>query len=43
MQTKDQLQRAEEALAKFGDNEEVAWLKKELNALYDKEEKMWQQ
>ncbi|KAL4627231.1 hypothetical protein ACB092_05G153400 [Castanea dentata] len=42
-QTKDRLWRAEVASAKSGDFEEVDRLKRELNVLYDKEEKMWQQ
>ena len=39
--TKDRLWRAEEVSARFGNYEEVAELKKELYALYDKEDKMW--
>ena len=41
--TKDQLWRAEEASAKSRKYEEVDRLKRELNILYDKEEKMWHQ
>ena len=41
--TKDQLWRAKEASAKSRKYEEVDRLKRELNILYDKEEKMWQQ
>ena len=41
--TKDQLWRAEEASAKSRKYEEVNRLKRELNILYDKEEKMWHQ
>ena len=40
---KELLWRVEEASASFGNLEEIARLKKELNSLYDKEEKMWQQ
>ena len=40
---KEQLQRAEEASANFGNLKEIVCLKKELNSLYDKEENMWQQ
>lgn len=36
------LWRTEKASARFGKYEEVDWLKRELNILYDKEEKMWQ-
>ena len=39
--TKDRLWRAEEVSARSGNYEEVAQLKKELYALYDKEDKMW--
>lgn len=42
-QAKDQLWHAEEVSAKIGDLEEVIRIKMELNALFDKEEKMWQQ
>ena len=42
-QIKDCLWRAEAASVKIGDYEEVARLKKDLNDLLDKEEKMWQQ
>lgn len=42
-QVKDQLWHAEEVLAKIGEHEEVIQIKMELNALYEKEEKMWQQ
>lgn len=42
-QVKEKLWHAEEVSAKSGDNEEVIQLKKELNVLHDKEEKMWQQ
>ena len=41
--TKDQLWRAEEASTKSRKYEEVDRLKRELNILYDKEEKMWHQ
>ena len=41
--TKDQLWRAKEASAKSRKYEEVDRLKRELNILYDKEEKMWHQ
>lgn len=42
-QLKDRLWRAKEVSARFGNSEEVAQLKKELNVLLDKEEQMWQQ
>ena len=42
-QTKDRLWRAEDDSARIGEFEEVDRLKRELNILYDKEEKMWQQ
>ena len=42
-QLKDQLWRAKEVSARFGNFEEVAQLKKELNVLLDKEEQLWQQ
>lgn len=42
-QAKDQLWHAEEVSARTGDLEEVIRIKMELNALFDKEEKMWQQ
>ena len=42
-QLKDQLWRAKEVSARFGNSEEVVQLKKELNVLLDKEEQMWQQ
>ena len=42
-QVKEKLWHAEEVLARSGDHEEVIRLKKELNVLHDKEEKMWQQ
>lgn len=40
---KEKLWRAEAASASSSNLEEVVHLKKELNCLYDKEEKMWQQ
>ena len=40
---KEKLWHAEEVSARSGDHEEVIRLKKELNVLHDKEEKMWQQ
>ena len=40
---KEKLWHAEEVLARSRDHEEVIRLKKELNVLHDKEEKMWQQ
>ena len=40
---KDQLWHAEEVLAKTGEHKVVVWIKKELNTLYGKEEKIWQQ
>ena len=42
-QTKDRLWRAKDVSVKSGKCDEVDRLKKELNVLYDKEEKMWQQ
>jgi len=42
-QVKEQLWHAKEVSARSRDHEEVVRLKKELNVLYDKEEKMWQQ
>lgn len=41
--TKDLLWKAEEASARCGKYEEIDRLKRELNILYDKEEKMWKQ
>ncbi|XP_030939934.1 uncharacterized protein LOC115964836 [Quercus lobata] len=41
--TKEWLWRAEDVSARFGNCEVVDRLKKELNVLYDNEEKMWQQ
>ena len=40
---KDRLWRAKDDSARSGNFEEVDCLKRELNVLYDKEEKMWQQ
>ena len=40
---KEKLWHAEEVSTRSGDHEEVIQLKKELNVLHDKEEKMWQQ
>ena len=40
---KEPLWRAEEASANSRNLEEIVYLKKELNSLYDKEENMWQQ
>ena len=40
---KEKLWHAEEVSARSGDHEEVIRLKKELNVLHDKDEKMWQQ
>ncbi|XP_050249301.1 uncharacterized protein LOC126696657 [Quercus robur] len=42
-EVKEKLWHAEEVSARSGDHEEVIRLKKELNVLHDKEEKMWQQ
>ena len=42
-ETKDQFWRAEDVSVRSGNCDEVDRLKKELHALYDKEEKMWQQ
>ena len=42
-QAKDQLWHAEEDSTRTGELEEVIRIKMELNALFDKEEKMWQQ
>lgn len=41
--TKDRLWRAEEFSVRFGNCDKVDRLKKELHALYDKEENMWHQ
>ena len=41
-QTKDRLWRAKDDSARIGELEEADRLKRELNILYDKEEKMWQ-
>ena len=40
---KDCLWKVEVASVSTGDHEEMVWLKKDLNDLLDKEEKMWQQ
>ena len=40
---KGQLWHAEEVLARTGEHKVVVWIKKELNTLYGKEEKIWQQ
>ena len=42
-QVHDRLWQAEEVSARTGEHEEVIWIKLELNALYEKEVKMWQQ
>ena len=42
-QLKDRLWRAKEVSARFGNSEEVAQLKEELNVLLDKEEQLGQQ
>ena len=41
-QAKDQLWHAKEVSVRIGEHEEVFKIKKDLNAFYDKEEKMWQ-
>ena len=42
-QVHDRLWQAEEVSARTGEHEEVIRIKLELNALYEKEVKMWQQ